>query len=127
SYDIKPGGSLDIININGQIQALPATGTQVEVHATREVRAGSEEASRELLRKSEMREDVTPERVSIQSPEGQGRGLRRPQLSIKYDVRIPPGLNLLLKTQNGEVRLENVKGLRIEASSTNGGINGRGV
>jgi hypothetical protein len=127
SYDIKPGGSLDIININGQIQALPATGTQVEVHATREVRAGSEEASRELLRKSEMREEVTPERVSIQSPEGQGRGLRRPQLSIKYDVRVPPGLNLLLKTQNGEVRLENVKGLRIEASSTNGGINGRGV
>jgi hypothetical protein len=127
SYDIKPGGSLEIININGQIQASPSTGTQVEVHATREVRAGSEEASRELLRKSEMREEVNPERVSIQSPEGQGRGLRRPQLSIKYDVRIPPGLNLLLKTQNGEVRLENVKGLRIEASSTNGGINGRGV
>ena len=42
-------------------------------------------------------------------------------------MRIPPGLNMLLKTQNGEVRLENVSGARIEARPTNGGITGRGV
>ena len=33
TYDIKPGGRLDIINVNGQIEASPATGTQVEVRA----------------------------------------------------------------------------------------------
>jgi len=129
TYDIKPGGHLDIININGQIEASPATGTQVEVRAIREARAGSEEASRELLKKSEMREEVTPDGVTIETPEGQGRGrgFGRAQLSVRYEVRVPPGLNMLFKTQNGEVRLENVSGARIEATTTNGGINGRGV
>ena len=129
TYEIKPGGRLDIININGQILASPATGTQVEVQATREVRAGSEEASREVLRKAEMREEVSPDRVSIQGPEPQreGREFGRRGVVIKYDVRIPPGLNVLLKTQNGEVRIENVRAARIEAGSTNGSITGRGI
>ncbi|HVQ12404.1 MAG TPA: DUF4097 family beta strand repeat-containing protein, partial [Vicinamibacterales bacterium] len=129
TYDIKPGGHLHIINTNGQIQASPATGSQVEVRAIREARAGSEEASRELLKKTEMREEVTPDGVSIETPEGQGRGrgFGRPQLSVRYEVRVPPGLNMLFKTQNGEVRLENVDGVRIEVTTTNGGINGRGV
>ena len=129
TYDIKPGGHLHIINTNGQIQALPATGSQVEVRAIREARAGSEEASRELLKKTEMREEVTPDGVTIETPEGQGRGrgFGRMQLSVRYEVRVPPGLNMLFKTQNGGVRLENVSGARIEATSTNGGITGRGV
>jgi Putative adhesin len=129
SYDIKPGGRLDIINVNGQIAASPSSGTRVEVRAIREARAGSEEASREMLRKTEMREEVTLDRVSIQLPEAQarGRGFGRRQLSIKYDVHIPSGLNILLKTQNGEVKLENIRGIRIEAVSTNGGITGRGL
>jgi DUF4097 and DUF4098 domain-containing protein YvlB len=42
-------------------------------------------------------------------------------------VHIPSGLNILLKTQNGEVKLENIRGIRIEAVSTNGGITGRGL
>jgi hypothetical protein len=129
TYDIKPGGRLDIINVNGQIEASLSSGAQVEVRAVREARAGSEEASRELLRKSEMREEVTPDRVTIQAPEDgeRGRGFRRAQLTIKYDVRIPKGLNVMLKTQNGEVRLDNIEGPRIEVASTNGGISGRGV
>jgi hypothetical protein len=129
SYDIKPGGRLDIINVNGQIEASPSSGTRVEVRAIREARAGSEEASREMLRKTEMREEITPDRVSIQVPEAQerGRGFGRRQLSVKYDVHIPAGLNILLKTQNGEVKLENIQGIRIEAASTNGGITGRGL
>ncbi len=128
TYEIKPGGRLEIINVNGQIHALPATGTMVEVRAVREVRASSEEASRELLRKTEMREEVAPDRVSIQVPEDrEGRGFRGPRMSIKYDVRVPAGLNLFFKTQNGEVTLENVQVSRLEAATTNGGITGRGL
>ena len=127
TYDIKPGGRLNIINVNGQIQAQPATGSQVEVRAFREVRSRSEEASRELLQKTEMREEVSADGVTIEAPQGEGRGFRGPQLRVRYEVRVPPGLNMLLKTQNGEVRLENVSGARIEATTTNGGITGHGV
>jgi len=129
TYDLKPGGQLEIINTNGQIHAGPAKGTQVEVRAIREARAGSEEASRELLRKAEMRESVTPDRVTVEAPETQGRGggFGGARLSVRYEVQLPPGLNVRLKTQNGEVRLEDVSGARIEATTTNGGVNGRGV
>ncbi len=128
TYDIKPGGRLEIINVNGQISASPATGTTVEVRAIREVRANSEEASRELLRKTEMREDVTPDRVTIQGPEApEGPNFRGPRMSIKYDVRVPAGLSVLLKTQNGEVSVEGVQGIRLEAATTNGGINARSL
>ena len=68
-----------------------------------------------------------PSESAFNPPKGRGEVFAGHSSRSEYDVRIPPGLNLLLKTQNGEVRLENVKGLRIEASSTNGGINGRGV
>jgi hypothetical protein len=129
TYDIKPGGRLEIINVNGQIHAVPSSGTTVEVRAIREVRAGSEEASREFLRNVEMREEVAPDHVRVQGPEerDQGPDFRRPRLSIKYDVRIPAGLNVLLKTQNGEVSLDDIKAPRIEASTTNGGITGRSL
>jgi DUF4097 and DUF4098 domain-containing protein YvlB len=73
---------------------------------------------------------VAPDRVTVQGPAEQRGGMpdfRGPRLSIKYDVRIPAGLSVLFKTQNGEVTLENIKALRIEAASTNGGVTGRGV
>jgi hypothetical protein len=128
TYEIKPGGRLEIINVNGQIDASPATGSQVEVRATREVRTSSEQASREMLQKAAMREVVAPDRVTIQGPEeGDGRDVRRARITIKYDIRVPKGLNLLLKTQNGGVRLENIEGGQISASSTNGGVTGRNL
>jgi hypothetical protein len=129
TYELKPGGRLEISNITGQIHASPSSGSQVEVRAIREVRSGSEETSRERLRAAEMREEVSPDRVSIQGPaeQDQERGFRRPQLTIRYDVRIPAGLNVQLKTQNGEVQLENIKVVQVVASSTNGGITGRGL
>jgi hypothetical protein len=130
TYEIKPGGSLEITNINGQIHASPASGSQVEVRAIREVRSRSEEASRERLRTVEMREEVSPDRVSIQGPpaeNGPGREFARPQLTIRYDLRIPAGLNVQLRTQNGGVRLENIQGAQITASTTNGGITGQGL
>jgi hypothetical protein len=129
SYDIQPGGRLDIININGRIAASASSGPKVEVRARREAHAGSEEASREMLKQMPMREEVAQDHVSIQAPENRngGGGFGRRQLSITYDVRIPSGLSILLKTQNGDVKLDNIQGIRIEAASTNGGITGTAV
>jgi hypothetical protein len=128
TYDLMPGGHLEIINTNGQIHAGPATDGRIHVRAVREARAGSEEASRELLQKAEMREEVTQDRIVIEVPEVRGGGgFGGPRMRVRYEVQVPAGLNLRLKTQNGEVRLEDVSGARIEAMTTNGGITGRGV
>jgi plasmid stability protein len=129
TYELQPGGELEIVNVNGQIQASPASGTQVEVRATREVRARTEDEAREILKKAEMREEVAPDRVVVRPPEtgSAESGIRRPQIAIRYEIRVPQGLNLRLTTQNGEVRLEGIQGPQISVSSTNGGITGRGV
>jgi len=129
TYDLPPGGRLEIVNTNGLIHASPSAGTKVEVRATRDARAGNDEAARSLLQKTEMREDVSPDRVAIEARIEQGQrggGFGGPQLTIRYDVQIPPGLTVMLKTQNGEVRMENLQG-RLTASSTNGGVIGSGL
>lgn len=130
TYTLPATGTLEIVNVNGLIEATPSDGGQIEVRAEREIRTSSEEQSKALLQKLQMREEVSPDRVRIEAqgnPEGGLGGLTsRGQLSVAYHVRVPAGLTVSFKTDNGGVRLENLSG-RITASTTNGGINGRGL
>src|SRR5688572_8637825 len=129
TYTLPATGTLEIVNVNGLIEASPADGSQIEVRAEREVRSGSEEASKGLLQRVQMREEVSQDRVRIEAQgdwEGNRRGPGRTQLSVAYHVRVPAGLAVSFKTDNGAVRLENLSG-RVVASTTNGGINGRAL
>jgi hypothetical protein len=118
------------VTVNGSISASPATGAQVEVLARREVKTQSQEASRELLQKVQMVEEVAPNRVKVHAradwEQTFGNLGRRSQVNIEYRLSVPAGLKVSLVTQNGAVRLENVQG-SIVASSTNGGVFGRGL
>jgi hypothetical protein len=128
TYTVSPGGRVEVVNINGLIEAFPATGKDVEILARREVRAGSDEAARERLAKAEMIEEVAPDRVKVELKahrENAGFG-DRGGVSVTYRVAVPTGLNLSFRTENGAVRMENVNG-RITAASTNGPVVGRGL
>lgn len=125
TYTVSPGGRLEIVNVNGQIDARAADGAQVEVQAERQARASSDEAAAELLGQIEMREDAAPDRVRIEAQADTSMFGRR-GFTINYRVRVPAGLTVVLQTQNGGIRLENVDG-DITATTTNGGINGTGV
>ena len=57
TYTIAPGGSFQIENDNGVVEASPADGTNVEVRAERIVKASSDEAAQELLKSLELREE----------------------------------------------------------------------
>jgi hypothetical protein len=125
TYTLKPGGRLEIVNLNGAIHASGSTGAEVEVHAVREVRASTDQAAQDLLKRFEIREEVAPDRVLIHVPEGEGRrGPARSRVTIRYEVRIPPGLVVLLRTQNGDVKMEGLQGT-VTASATNGTLTGR--
>jgi DUF4097 and DUF4098 domain-containing protein YvlB len=127
SYTIASGGRLEIVNVNGDIEVTPADGSTVEVEATRDARAGSDDAARELLRQVQIVEQVAPDHVKVEvRSEAQGNRLGRSRVSVEYRVRIPAGLTASFHTQNGAVRLDNING-RIDAVSTNGGITGRGL
>ena len=49
SYPLAAGGRLELINVNGRIEAVPATGDTVELKAERSARASTDEAAAELL------------------------------------------------------------------------------
>lgn len=134
TYSIARGGRLEIVNDTGAIDIGRSEGAAVEVRAMREARGDSDDGASALLRRVDMNEQVTPDHVRIEArtpaDATSGRGLsrfgRRSAVTIEYRVRLPQGLSATVRTENGQVRLDNVDG-RLEVASTNGGITGRAV
>lgn len=124
-YTLPKGGRLEIVNVDGAINVFPATGSQVEVRAKREARSRSDKAAQELLARMAIIEEVTPDRVKIETPEPPREGFRQ-RHQVEFQVNIPAGLVVSLRSANGGIRLENVDG-QLTAASTNGGITGHGV
>ena len=49
TYDLQPGGRLEISNVNGKIEVQPAEGNAVEIVAEKSVRASTADAAKEAL------------------------------------------------------------------------------
>jgi DUF4097 and DUF4098 domain-containing protein YvlB len=126
AYPLAENGSLEIININGQIEATPSAGREVEIRVERTTQGNSDEEAQELLRALEMTEQVSADRIRVEGKIPEGRALRRNAVRLEYRIRVPRGTNVVLRTENGGVRVEDIVG-RIEASTTNGGVNAEGI
>ena len=127
SYTLAKGGRFEIANENGQIDVKGTQGSEVKVRAFREVTSNSDEDAQRRLKDLKMREDVSSDRVFIQAETGGmdhmgfGRGL-----GVRYEVEVPAGLTVTVKTMNGGVKLDDVDG-KITAGTTNGNVTGDGV
>src|SRR5437899_831609 len=66
-YPLAPGGEVRVVNTNGRIEVEPGEGTEVEIHAERIALAATDTGARELLPRITIKEDVAPDRVSIQT------------------------------------------------------------
>jgi hypothetical protein len=121
TYQVAPGGRLELINVNGRITAEASDGTAVEMVADRTAKATSDEAAKDLLGRIEMREEVGADRVRVE--------VRAPRMSgpsgheFTWTVKVPRGVSVDLRTINGGVRVANLDG-DVRARSTNGGIKG---
>lgn len=128
TYDLKPGGRLEISNVNGRIDVEPAAGDSVEIVAEKSVRAASVEAAKEALNRIEIREDASPDMVKIetklQRPSGSFFGGMNQE--VHYKVKVPPALEVRVTTVNGGIDLTGLKG-RVVAEATNGGVKARDV
>ena len=127
SYTLAKGGRFEIANENGEILVKGTHGSEVKVTAHREVSAGSDEEAQSRLKNIKMREEVTADRVFVEAQTGGGEdfGFRR-GLGIRWEVELPDGLEVTVKTMNGTVRLDGVDG-RITAATTNGNVTGSGI
>lgn len=128
TYELKPGGTLEITNINGKIEVEPSTGNAVEVVAEKSARAGSVEAAREALRRIEIQETASPDRVRIETKVQRPAGgmFNHANQEVRYTVKVPPSLDVRFTTVNGSIELTGLTG-HINAETTNGAIKAREV
>jgi hypothetical protein len=123
TYRLTTGGAVEIINVNGPIVVEAAHGPEVEIRATLVARGGSDVEARELLKAVEIKEDIAPGRVAVQTVTGSGVVFGRRSVSVEYRLRVPAGLQVSVKTGNGGIGLHDVNGT-IVASTTTGGVRG---
>jgi hypothetical protein len=121
TYTLADKGRLELINVNGRITAEPATDDKVTVEGHRTAKGSSDEAAKENLAKMEIREEVSGDRVRVES--------RPPRLSgmggheIEWTIKVPKGVIVDLRTVNGGVRINGLSG-EVHAKTTNGGVKG---
>lgn len=125
TYTIAAGGSLEIANVNGTINASPGDGKEVRVRIERIAKASTDESARDLLKTIEIVETTSADKVRIETRVPK-RSWGRSGHEVRYWVNVPKGLAVSFETVNGGVRLENLDN-QIVASTTNGGVRGSGL
>ena len=124
TYEVQPGGRVEIRNVNGAIEVEAGAGNTVEVVAKKSARGATPEDAKRNLEKLEIVEQSDASSVKVETKMGGnffgGHG------SITYIVRVPAGRRLHFSTVNGGVELSSVSG-EITAEATNGGVRAHNV
>ena len=126
TYSLSPEGQVELTNANGEINVEPSTDGKVHVRAERTAKAATEEAARELLTKITIREDVSADRIRLQT-EGPARSfLNGGNYSVRYWLSVPDSASIKVTNTNGRVSVTDIAG-PVEARTTNGGVTARGL
>ena len=89
TYDLDPGGRLELINVNGRITATPADGNTIELVAERTAKGSTEEAAKTLLGQIEMREEAGPGRVRVEVRAPRSFGMTDAKRGVPWPRRRP--------------------------------------
>lgn len=122
TYQLAPGGEVRIGNTNGLIEVEGTDGSAVEVRAERIARAATDAGAQELLPRITIKEDVTPDRVAIET-ERMGGILVGVSFEVRYHVRAPRKALVHVSNTNGAIQLTGLTGT-VEARTTNGRVRG---
>lgn len=125
SYPLAATGRLEIVNTNGSIRVVAADSPQVEIQAERVARSATQQGAKEMLQKLEMKEDVSSDRIHIESKQPTMVGLHG-GIEVRYTIRVPRGAAVDLRETNGSI---DASGLTRESrfSTTNGHIDARSL
>jgi hypothetical protein len=126
TYTLQPGGQFEVSNVNGRIELTGGDTDRVEVRAEKIGKGATPDAAREMLKRIEIREEVTADRVRIETKLNRSGGLNMGNGEVRYTIRVPVGANVKLETVNGGIEVDNVRG-RTELETTNGGIVARRI
>lgn len=125
SYALAGGGQVQVVNGGGLIEIRGGSDDRVEVRAERIGRAPTEQAARELVPRIEIREEITAERVLLQT-QGLSGLVIGVEVTVNYHLTVPAAAEVRARSANGEVRATDLAG-RVVISSANGHVLGRNL
>ena len=122
TYPLTPGGEVRIVNTNGRIDIEGVDGSTLEVRAERIARGATDAAARELLPRIIIKEDVKPDRVTLETERLSGIMIGA-GFEVRYHVRAPKNAFINVTNTNGVVSVAALGG-KVVAHTTNGGVRG---
>jgi hypothetical protein len=122
TYPLTAGGEIRIINTNGRIDIEGVDGTTLEVRAERIAKGATDSAARELLPRIVIKENVAPDRVSLETERMNGIMIGA-GFEVRYHVRAPKNALVNVTNTNGQVSVVGISG-KVVAHTTNGGVKG---
>lgn len=127
TYTLPRGGRLEIVAAGGPVY-VTAGGPAVQVKIVRQGQAASDEAAQQVLKEETIAEDVTPDRVRVETrrPGANTGAFGRRRVSTEWHVSIPAGLHVSIKGENADVQLTGVDGT-FTLENTNGGVRATGL
>lgn len=125
TYQLAPGGELEIINRNGRIDIEGTDGTTVDVRAERIARAATDEGARELLPRIVIHDEAKPDHIRIETERMSGMMIGA-NFEVRYHVKAPRTAAMSATDSNGQVTITGVSG-RVAARTTNGSVTLSGV
>jgi DUF4097 and DUF4098 domain-containing protein YvlB len=131
SGTLTAGQTLSVENISGDVVASPGSAFSAVVTVT--VSAPTQKQADELLRNTRVEQSQDEEGWSLETawpgmhgPRGRGEGCPRCRVVARYELTVPPGVDVSLQTVNGDVRVRDLDGA-LHLESVNGPIEARGV
>jgi len=125
TYPLTAGGQVHIGNTNGKVDIEGVDGNTVEIRAERVARGVTDTAARELLPRIEIKEDIRPDRVAVDT--GRMSGITfGASFEVRYHVRAPKNAVIDAANTNGLVTVTDMSG-KVKAHTTNGGVTGKGL
>ena len=125
SYPISRDGELQIVGANGSVEIQGGTSSTVEVRAERIARASTDAAAREILPRIGIREDVSPDKIVLQT-EGLAGIVIGVAVEVNYHITMPASARARVRAVNGNVTVVDLDG-QVVLSSTNGEVIGRNL
>lgn len=106
---------------NGSIRVVPGEGQQVQLLAHLKAMGTTQEIADELLTQIDPIIETNDGTLSISTPESIGMFS-----SISFELQVPTGLSMMLKSSNGAIHVQNVAG-QVQCQTSNGQIEVEGA
>ena len=121
TFDLDPGGSISVDNINGSVVVHGWNEAGVRLQATKKAKADSKQTAREKLERLEVIIEAAADNISAVTKRTTRERKWNENVSVNYELWVPMDVVLEVETTNGKIQIEQVEG-RISARTTNGKI-----